>query len=241
MENNTNYSARFGNMNLLTDEEKSSYRDFAQKVHNMSHKDVYLLNSDMRDKLTTEQQDIVAWELKIRELDIYKKKNIKPEEVFNVYKVTGNVEYDYDNPNLMAEKMAEKKAMIGMDDKLLEESKRILENNPVVISSNNLHNIHGGGVNIMANKYIVEDDNGKRITIDNKKIQEHYRKMYIKAMSEATGIDYTQYDLSGDDDPNIDYMDPLVSVDHSPIKTSPDDYTNIDIANNININDYEDE
>ena len=157
---NTNYSARFGNMNLLTDEEKSSYRAFAQKVHNMSHKDVFLLNSDMRDKLTTEQQDIVAWELKIRELDIYKKKNIKPEEVFDVYNVTGNVGYDENNPNLQIEKMAEKKAMIGMDDKLLEESKRILENNPVVISSNNLHNIHGGGVNIMANKYIVEDDKG---------------------------------------------------------------------------------
>ena len=64
--------------------------------------------------------------------------------------------------------------------------------------------------------------------------------MYIKAMSEATGIDYTQYDLS-DDDSNIDYIDPPVNVDHSPIKTSTGDYTDIDIANNINMSDYEDE
>ena len=242
MENN-NYASRFGNTNLLTDEEKSSYREFAQKVHKMSHKDIFLLNSNMRDTLTTEQQDIVAWELKLRELEIYKKKNIKPEESFDTLNVTGNVPLDYDLPyaELQNRVNAEKKAMIGMDDKLLERSKKILEEHPVVISANNLHNLRGGGVNMLAKSYIVEDDNGKRISVDNQKIQEHYRKMYIKRMSEVTGIDYTQYDLTPDEE-NMDYLDPPTNTDnHKPTNTQEDEYIGMEVSSNINLNDYEDD
>lgn len=238
MENN-NYASRFGNTNLLTEEEKSSYREFAQKVHKMSHKDIFLLNSNMRDTLTTEQQDIVAWELKLRELEVYKKKNIKPEETFDVMNVTGNSEQDYQNPILRDCINAERKAMIGMDDKLLENSKRILEEHPVVISANNLHNIRGGGVNMLAKTYIVEDDNGKRISVDNQKIQEHYRKMYIKRMSEVTGIDYTQYDLTPDEE-NMDYLDPPSNNDHTPRNTQ-EDFVGMEVSSNINMNDYEDD
>lgn len=240
MENN-NYASRFGNTNLLTDEEKASYREFAQKIHNMSHKDIFLLNSNMRDSLTTEQQDIVAWELKLRELDIYKAKNIKPEEEFDVMNVTGNELNDFDNPNIMDCINAEKKAMIGMNDQLLENSKRIIENHPVVISSNNLHNVHGGGVNMLAKQYIVEDDNGKRISIDNQKIQEHYRKMYIKRMSEVTGIDYTKYDLTPEEE-NMDYLDPPTS-NNKPINNSrpSGNFNTMDANDHINMNDYEDD
>lgn len=235
---NTNYASRFGNTNLLSDEEKASYREFAQKIHNMSHKDIFLLNGNMRDQLTTEQQDIVAWELKLRELEVYKKQNIKPEEVFDVMNVTGNEVNDFENPQIMSCINAEKKAMIGMNDELLERSKRIIEENPTVISSSKLHSRYGGGVNMLAKKYIVEDDNGKRISVDNQKIQEHYRKMYIKRMSEVTGIDYTQYDLTPDEE-NMDYLDPpIVNNDRTHVDT---DFPSMNANDHINMSDYEDD
>jgi hypothetical protein len=257
---NRNYANSFANTNILSDEEKQSYRAFAQKVRDMDPQELFLLHSNSRDRLTTEQQDIVAWELRRRELDIYEKKHIDPNKEFTVEKMHKNVEYAKDVPDLKSKMELERSAMAGMDDKLLQRSKEIIESNPIVISSSELHNRDGGGVNMLSNKYIVEDSNGKRITVDNRKIQEHYRKMYVKAMSDATGFDYTKYDTSSDEeDSKMDYFNPvnvgsydpneqeLNNIDtHERESDMGDDtyfnpYNSFSSASNINLNDYEDD
>ena len=236
---NRNYAGSFA----LSEDDKRIYREFAQKVHAMSPEELFNLNSTAGE-LCSEQQDIIAWELKIRELDIYKKKNIDPSKEFSIENARPNIPYINDTPQAQSFRAAERKAMIGMDEKLLERSKQILEDNPVVISSSNLHNYNGGGVNMLSKKYIVEDSNGKRITIDNQKIQEHYRKMYVKAMSDATGIDYTQYDLSGNDDvPNLDYYDPDNVSRHDPNEKQSynTSIADLDASKHINYDEYEDD
>ena len=93
MQENSNIN-KFGMVNLLTPEEKASYKAFAQKIHKMDGKDLMKLNSNMADELTSEQQDIVGWEMKIRELEVFKRNNINPKEKFNFENTIVDVGYD---------------------------------------------------------------------------------------------------------------------------------------------------
>ena len=118
-----------------------------------------------------------------------------------------------------------------MTDELLEESRRIIESTPIEVGRSDLRRV-GGGVNYLWNKYAVVDDNGNKVTINNRELQEHYRKMYIKRMSEVTGRDYTQYDLTESDGTEFDF-------DYD--KPSIQDNSQNNTKHNININDYEDD
>lgn len=219
MNNNNNYGDRYASTKLLTDEEKSSYRAFAQKVHSMSGEDLLKLNTGAMDELTTEQMDIVAWEVRLRELSILKRRGIDPNKEF----VTQKIHQEMQNkemeiyrsgmdPNILRlehQSMAhfnnvarEREMLMGMTDELLEQSKAYLDANPAVVKSSDLHKVFGGGVNMRAKTYVV-DNNGEQIVVDNEKIQKHYRKMYMQRMSEVTGINYLEYDMDGDD--GIDY------------------------------------
>ena len=233
-----NYSQKFGMTNILTDAEKSSYKEFANKIHNNTNNaDLFKLYTGSADELTSEQMDIVAWEIKIREIESLKRQHIDPNETFKVENYHKDVGYDPECPDLQKRQLEERAYTSPMTDELLEQSKRIIENTPVRVNANDLHKQMGGGVNMLAKKYIVEDNNGHEISVNNANIQEHFRKMYIKRMSEVTGIDYTQYDLSSDD--NIDYYDPNkasfdnVSKLNEGYNTSPHE--------NINLDDYEDD
>lgn len=234
MQENSNIN-KFGMVNLLTPEEKASYKAFAQKIHKMDGKDLMKLNSNMADELTSEQQDIVGWEMKIRELEVFKRNNINPKEKFNFENTIVDVGYD-NSPVSMKYRMDERAMLADMPESLLEESKRILEEHPQEISIDKLHNRNGGGVNVMANKYVVIDDDGNKISVNNKHIQEHYMKMYIKKMSEITGINY------------IDYCDGFDNIDVSESLNNPDTISvgkissyETSASDNINLNDYEDD
>ena len=59
-----NYSQKFGMTNILTDAEKSSYKEFANRIHNNTNNaDLFKLYTGSADELTSEQMDIVAWEI----------------------------------------------------------------------------------------------------------------------------------------------------------------------------------
>ena len=60
------YKNKFGMTNLLTDEEKSKYSTFANKVHTMGNSDLFKLYTNSADELTTEMQDIVSFEFLIK-------------------------------------------------------------------------------------------------------------------------------------------------------------------------------
>lgn len=237
---NSNYSQKFGMINILTPEEKQSYRKFADKIHNNTdNADLFkLYTGTSADNLTSEQMDIVALEIKIRELEALKRNNIDPAETFKVEKYHNDPGYDPECPDLVKRRQDERYYTDQMSDELLEQSKQIIENTPVRINAKDLHKTMGGGVNMMAKKYIVEDNNGNEITVNNANIQEHFRKMYIKRLSEVTGIDYTQYDLSKNDD-NIDYYDPN-KASFEVHKNNNDGY-NTSPHDAINLDDYEDD
>lgn len=228
---------KFGMVNLLTPEEKASYRAFAQKVHSMDPKDLIKLNGNMADELTSEQQDIVSWEMKIRELEVFKRNNIDPKKDFNYQNKMPNIQYAND-PVAMGARMEERRQLSEMTDNLLEQSKKILEEHPHEIEIGKLHSHDGGGVNMLAKKYVVIDDDGNKITVNNQHIQDHFRKMYVKRMSEITGINY------------IDYFEGLDDIDVSESMNGPDlsqDSVNKingyeTLANDaVNLNDYEDD
>lgn len=215
-----NYGDKYASTKLLTDEEKSSYRAFAQKVHTMKGEDLLKLNTGAMDDLTTEQMDIVAWEIRLRELAIFKRRGINPNTEFSTEKIHQQMQdKEIDiyrsgvDPNILRlehQSMAhfngianERSRLMGMTDELLEQTQAIIDANPVVVKNTDLHKVFGGGVNMRAKTYIVEDSNGEKIVVDNEKIQKHYRKMYMQQMSEVTGINYLEYDMDGDD--GIDY------------------------------------
>ena len=141
-----NYAQKFGMVNILTPEEKSSYRSFAQKVHNMKSEDVFKLSTGMADELTTEQQDIVALEIKIRELEMFKKRNINPQETFKIENYHQDVGYDPEAPNLQALLLNERTKISEMSDELLEKSRNIIENTAVKIKQDDLHKTMGGAL-----------------------------------------------------------------------------------------------
>lgn len=235
-----NYANKFGLTNILTNEERESYRAFAQRVHNMDHKELFLLHGNMLDSLTSEQQDIVAWEIKSREIDILRKQNIDPNAEYNYEAVhdrnTKDITVDFNTQQGVKYYQEERNQLSEMTDELLERSRQIIENADVVISSSKLHDKNGGGINMLAHNYVVEDANGKRIRVNNKQLQDHYRKLYVKKMSEVTGIDYTKYDPAFAED-DIHYFDPV-----DPSRNPPPDNDSINIRDHeIMIDEYEDD
>ena len=206
------YAAKFGMLNILTDEEKSKYSSFANKVHNLNHRDLFKLNMGIADELTSEQKDIVAFEIKIREIEALKAKGIDPKHAFSIEENQKHfqdiAERDYfENDNdgtirklemngtvMQGYRLNERQRIGEMTDDLLEQSKKIADEHPKVIKRSQLHDKNGGGINVTTKKFIYEDDNGEQILINNEHLQKHFRKMYIKRLSEVTGIDYLKYD-----------------------------------------------
>lgn len=228
------YAAKFGMINILSDEEKAKYSTFAQRVHNLNHKDLFKLNMGIADELTSEQKDIVAYEIKIREIEALKAKGIDPKKAFSIEEnqrlFQERAENDYfangkDDAITQMEmqgtvmqnyRLNERQRIGEMTDELLEQSKRISDEHPKVIKRNKLHDKNGGGINVTTKKFIYEDDNGEQILVDNERLQKHFRKMYIKKLSEVTGIDYTKYDEEFGLDLSTDSEDLASKLDGDP-------------------------
>ena len=228
------YAAKFGMINILSDEEKAKYSTFAQRVHNLNHKDLFKLNMGIADELTSEQKDIVAYEIKIREIEALKAKGIDPKKAFSIEEnqrlFQERAENDYfangkDDAITQMEmqgtvmqnyRLNERQRIGEMTDELLEQSKKISDEHPKVIKRNKLHDKNGGGINVTTKKFIYEDDNGEQILVDNERLQKHFRKMYIKKLSEVTGIDYTKYDEEFGLDLSTDSEDLASKLDGDP-------------------------
>ena len=263
------YAAKFGMINILSDEEKAKYSTFAQRVHNLNHKDLFKLNMGIADELTSEQKDIVAYEIKIREIEALKAKGIDPKKAFSIEEnqrlFQERAENDYfangkDDAITQMEmqgtvmqnyRLNERQRIGEMTDELLEQSKKISDEHPKVIKRNKLHDKNGGGINVTTKKFIYEDDNGEQILVDNERLQKHFRKMYIKRLSEVTGIDYTKYDEEFGLDLSTDSEDLASKLDGDPNNGwgkstgntsnygSTPNYSDMEIQ--IDENDYEDD
>lgn len=263
------YAAKFGMINILSDEEKAKYSTFAQRVHNLNHKDLFKLNMGIADELTSEQKDIVAYEIKIREIEALKAKGIDPKKAFSIEEnqrlFQERAENDYfangkDDAITQMEmqgtvmqnyRLNERQRIGEMTDELLEQSKKISDEHPKVIKRNKLHDKNGGGINVTTKKFIYEDDNGEQILVDNERLQKHFRKMYIKKLSEVTGIDYTKYDEEFGLDLSTDSEDLASKLDGDPnngwgksagndsIYGSTPSYSDMEIQ--IDENNYEDD
>lgn len=179
--------------NLLTDEDKSNLRNFAQKVHKMDINDVGRLHNGFADALTSEQKDIVAYEIKLREYDMFKKHGINPKVDFAPENLRKKVEYSNDKVSRKFI-MEEQKLNNEMSDELLERSKQIIEDTYIPVNASKFHDKDGGGINALYNKILAIDDNGNKIKVNNRAIEEMYRKNYLKMLSDKTGIDYTRID-----------------------------------------------
>ena len=220
----------FGNM--YTDEEKASYRAFAHRTRALSDAELFRVNNNLvGDQLTSEMKDIVAWEIKIREIELLKRNGIEMDKEFS-YKNLNNetiksidriehVEYRDPNETILSNsgsmvdvgrtQAKEQGYTSEMSDELLQKSLKLIDENPMVIRSGDprIHNNRGGGINIMTKKLLVECDNGDVIEFNNQAIQEHFRRDYIKKMSEVTGIDYTKYDLNQSSELYVGYENPI--------------------------------
>lgn len=190
--------------NILTEEQMSSLRNFAQTVHSMNSIDLFKLNTNRGNDLTTEQKDIVSFEMKLRELEILKSKNIDPNVDFKVENIYDDSkrEYDLTDPNFETHYQMGKALESELSEELLEKSKKIFENTPVPIKYNK-----NTPINLQAKKILYIDDNGEKImTVDHNKFNEMYRKSYIKALSDITGIDYTVADSSFNENDDLVYL-----------------------------------
>ena len=230
-----NYTSKFGLVNIMSDEEKSDYKKFNDRLLNMSYGDLEkLISGAAGDILTSEQRDLVAWQFKIRELEEMKRRGVNMAETYSVNNVK-NADYDPETPNLKYWQIAERNKIEGMSLEALERAKKLVDETPVVISKNKMYNMNGGGINVACNKYIVVDENGDEVLVNNRNIQEMFRKRYIKAMSDVTGFDFTKYNLDGNmDEPNLDYT---AMVDGREPLPQEDNFNNI----NLNVDDYEDD
>lgn len=258
------YKNKFGMTNLLTDEEKAKYSTFASKIRSMNNTDLFKLYTNSADELTTEMQDIVSFEVRIREWEALKRKNIDPKIAFSVEKTQQNAiakaEQDYyenigdpvlaklseEDKVTVRYRLAERQKLEGMTMENLARAQEIVNSHPHVIKSNMLHEKNGGGVNMMSKSYIVEDDNGEQILINNQKVQEHFRKMYIKRLSEVTGFDYTQYNEALGIDTYSSPGELMKNVDGSTDfgwgPSQPEEFVvDKEMSPNINLNDYEDD
>lgn len=234
---NKQYSEKYGKINNLSDKDIQLYREFAQAVYKMSDEDLMKLSMGHIDDLTSEQHDIISWTMKIRELEDLEAMGVDPNTAFS----PKNFGYDQrehvdgmELPLVHINKFRheEKKLLREMSDDLLERSKQIIENTPMRVHQSDLHNIHGGGVNLMCKKYIVVCDNGEEIEINNEELQKHFRKQYLKKMSDITGIDYTRFDNDG----IFDETEPEVHRGEAVIFDE-----NEDMMQHLNFNDFEDD
>lgn len=233
--NEPNYTQKFGLVNIMSDEEKMDYKKFNDRLLEMSFSDLTKLNMGTAgDVLTSEQRDLVAWQIKIRELDEMKRRNIDPAKAFSVDNMD-TVGYDPTTPNLQKFQVEERNRIEGMSLEALEHAKQLVDNTPVTITSDQLHNMNGGGINMACNKYIVIDDNGNEIMVNNREIQEKFRKRYIKKMSEVTQFDFTKYNLDGS-------MDEVDDLDYSALDNrEPTDMSMNNSNTIINDDEYEDD
>lgn len=221
---------------ILTPEDKSSLRNFAQKVHHMEINDVGRLHNGYADILTSEQKDIVAFELKLREYEMYKKHGIDPKVAFLPENIRKEAKYSDDKTSL-GFIMEEKKYNAEMSDELLERSKEIIENTYIPIDASKLHEKDGGGINAMYNKIVAIDDNGNRVKVDNRGIQEKFRKNYLYAMSKTTGIDYTVID-----DDFYNEFTPMSQPESNVFQNQNDTiYDRPNGIDSIDMSDYEDD
>jgi len=228
---------------ILTPEEKSSYRKFGQKIHSIDDQSLMMLNMNMADQLTSEMKDIVSFEIKLREHEFLKKANINPEEEFSIKnRETPEPDPNFDENYTDVEKRSfqalERNRQAGMTDDLLERSKKIIENAYLEPDMKKLNNPHGGGINAMWKKYLIESDNGTKIKVNNEAIQERFRKAYLIELSKATGIDYTVLDptinidlksdtVESEQNQRVkDYMED-VKV-HGKVEINPDEYEDDD-------------
>lgn len=225
-----NYTAKFGLVNIMTDEEKSDYKKFNDRLLAMNYADLEKLVSGVAgDILTSEQRDLVAWQFKIRELDEMKRRGVDMSKQYDQDNAPV-VGYDPSTPNLQSLQVLERNRIEGMSLEALERAKKLVDDTPVVIHKNQMHNMNGGGINVTCNKYIVVDDNGDEVLVDNRNIQEMFRKRYIKAMSDVTGFDFTKYNLDGDmNEPDLDYTaldNPQQSISNNinDIQINDDEY-----------------
>lgn len=219
---------------ILTKEDKSSLRNFAQKVHKMDIEDVGRLHNGFADSLSSEQKDIVAYELKLREYDILKRNGINPKVDFLPENMHPNPQKATDIVSRQAmQKSYQYEADLTED--LLERSKEIIENTYIPIESSQFHKIDGGGINALFHKIVAVDDNGTKIKVNNAALEESYRKNYLKTLSDVTGIDYTCLDDNFYDDftpmgTNQSFQDGKV-VDNESFSRQ----------DSIDFNDYEDD
>ena len=124
-----NYTSKFGLVNIMTDEEKSDYKKFNDRLLNMNYSDLEkLISGSAGDILTSEQRDLVAWQFKIRELDEMKRRGVNMAETYNVNNVK-NVDYDPETPNLVNWQIAERNKIEGMSLEALERAKKLVDNN----------------------------------------------------------------------------------------------------------------
>lgn len=179
---------------LLTPEDKSNIKTFAQKIHNMNTADVARLHNGTADILNPDQKDIVAFEIKLREYKILKDRGINPKVDFAPENLRREVELDPEDPKSVQWAQYERMNMSGMTDDLLERSRNIIENTYIPVETKKLHEKDGGGVNMMFKKYVAVDDNGNKVKVNNEMVQERFRKNYLKTLSDITGIDYTVID-----------------------------------------------
>lgn|SRR5574344_512601 len=185
---------------IYSPDEMASYRKFAHKTQTLSDAELFKVNNSLvPDQLTSEMKDIVAWEIRIREIETLKRNGIDPSKEFSYKEANKEVHYDKDmvtKDKVSKYVITELQLTDEMSDDLLKKSMKIIEEHPRVIEEGeDLNNKNGGGINIMTKKFLVKCKNGETIEFDNKAIQEHFRKEYIKRMSEVTGINYSQYDL----------------------------------------------
>jgi hypothetical protein len=225
--------------NILTEEDKTTYSGFAKKIRSLPSKELFELNSNMADKLSSEMKDIVAFEIRAREFEIIKKQNLDPKQYFSSGNGEGNNNYDKETPNLSLRKMQEREYTDGMSDELLQREKEVVENTYIPVDKNNLHTIGKGGVNILWKKYAVAIDDGNQIKINNEEIQKKFRKNYIKRLSEVTGIDYEKYneepDISSDKNEYFN-SDEMASKD-----VGIDNSIKQNLTSTIDVNEYSDD
>lgn len=178
---------------ILKPEDKKDLKTFAQKIHSMDANDVGRLHNGTADKLTSEQKDIVAYEVKLREYELYKKLGIDPKVAFLPENLRKKRELSEDK---ISEKyiLDERALESDMSEDLLERSKNIIENAYIPVDASKFHSMDGGGINALYNKVVAIDDNGNKVKVNNRAIQEKFRKNYLKALSDVTGIDYTRID-----------------------------------------------
>lgn len=221
---------------ILTPEDKSTLRNFAQKVHRMDINDVGRLHNGYADALNSEQKDIVAFELKMREYQMYKDHGIDPKVAFSPENIRKVPEYTNDKTSI-GFIMKEREFNSEMSDELLERSKQIIENTYIPIDATKLHEKDGGGINAMYNKIVAIDDNGNRIKVNNRGIQEGFRKNYLYKLSQETGIDYTKIDEGF-----YDSFTPMSTPDAEAFQNKNDTvYDKVNSVDSIDMSDYEDD